>query len=160
MSRPAQVKSALAQLFVTIGCASAMIANISAQRAFDQDLALKTVQTFIAANERADLPRLMSAFADDATVFMPGEPAKRISGSAAIRDAFAALFAARRGPIVITPADIDVQMYGDLAIVTAHLVRPSTAPGTSRRTFVLRKIGDRWLIVHLHASNLQGNGSG
>jgi len=45
-------------------------------------------------------------------------------------------------------------MSGDVAIVTAHLVRPSTAPGTSRRTFVLRKTGDRWLIVHLHASNL------
>ena len=65
-----------------------------------------------------------------------------------------ATFTARRGPIAITPADIDAQMYGDVAIVTAHLVRPSTAPGTSRRTFVLRKTGDRWLIVHLHASNL------
>jgi len=45
-------------------------------------------------------------------------------------------------------------MLGDVAIVTAHLVRPATSPGTSRRTFVLRKIGDRWLIVHLHASNV------
>jgi ketosteroid isomerase-like protein len=103
---------------------------------------------------------MMTTFADDATVFMPGEPAKRLSGSAAIRDAFSALFAARRGPIVITPADVQVQMLGEIAIVTAHLVRPLTAPGTSRRTFVLRKIGDRWQIVHLHASNLQPTGPG
>jgi len=148
------------QLAVAIACAFVVVPNPAAQSLSDQDLALKTVQTFIAANERADLPLTMSTFADDATLFMPGEPAKRISGSAAIRDAFAALFAARRGPIVITPADINVQMYGDVAIVTAHLVRPPTAPGTSRRTFVLRKIGDRWLIAHLHASNLQSNGSG
>jgi len=148
------------QLVVWIACAFVAVVNTAAQSVSDQDLAIKTVQTFIAANERADLPLMMSTFADDATVFMPGEPAQRISGSAAIRDAFTALFAARRGPIVITPADINVQMYGDVAIVTAHLVRPSTAPGTSRRSFVLRKIGDRWLIVHLHASNLQGAGPG
>ena len=137
-----------------------VVAVAASQSRSDQDIAQKTVQTFIAANERADLPLLMSTFADDATVFMPGEPAKRLSGSAAIRDAFAALFAARRGPIVITPADIQMQMLGDVVIVTAHLVRPATSPGTSRRTFVLRKTGDRWLIVHLHASNLQSNRSG
>jgi ketosteroid isomerase-like protein len=142
------------QLIVTVACAFVVVVGTAAQSVSEQDLALKTVQTFIAANERADLPLMMTTFADDATVFMPGEPAKRLSGNAAIRDAFAALFTARRGPIVITPADIDAQMYGDVAIVTAHLVRPSTAPGTSRRTFVLRKTGDRWLIVHLHASNL------
>jgi ketosteroid isomerase-like protein len=142
------------QLIVTVACAFVVVVGTAAQSVSEQDLALKTVQTFIAANERADLPLMMTTFADDATVFMPGEPAKRLSGNAAIRDAFAALFSARRGPIVITPADIDAQMYGDVAIVTAHLVRPSTAPGTSRRTFVLRKTGDRWLIVHLHASNL------
>lgn len=147
------------QLVVTIACSFVVVLNTTAQSLSEQDLALKTVQTFIAANERADLPLMMSTFADDATIFMPGEPAKRISGSAAIRDAFAGLFAARRGPIVITAADVQVQLLDDIAIVTAHLVRPPTSPGTSRRTFVLRKTGDRWLIVHLHASNLQGNGS-
>ena len=148
------------ELVVATACVFVTVLNAVAQSRSDQDLALKTVQTFIAANERADLPLMMSTFADDATIFMPGEPAKRISGSAAIRDAFATLFAARRGPIVITPADTQVQMLGDIAIVTAHLVRPSTAPGTSRRTFVLRKTGDRWVFVHLHASNLQAAGSG
>jgi ketosteroid isomerase-like protein len=147
------------QLVVTIACSFVVVVNTTAQSLSEQDLALKTVQTFIAANERADLPLMMSTFADDATIFMPGEPAKRISGSAAIRDAFAGLFAARRGPIVITAADVQVQLLDDIANVTAHLVRPPTSPGTSRRTFVLRKTGDRWLIVHLHASNLQGNGS-
>ena len=152
-------RSVVRQLIVPIACAF-VVKGTAAQIPSEQDLALKTVQTFISANERADLPLMMTTFADDATVFMPGEPATRLSGSTAIRDAFAALFAARRGPIVITAADINVQMYGDVAIVTAHLARPATSPGTSRRSFVLRKIGDRWLIVHLHASNLQANGSG
>jgi uncharacterized protein (TIGR02246 family) len=142
------------QLFPTVACALMVIANTAAQRVSDQDLALETVKTFIAANERADLPLMMSTFADDATVFLPSEPTMRISGRAAIRDAFAALFAARQGPIVITHADITVQMYGDLAIVTAHLVRPPAAPGTSRRTFVLQRRGERWSIVHHHASNV------
>jgi uncharacterized protein (TIGR02246 family) len=118
-----------------------------------RDSALATVQTFIKANETRDLELIVSTFADDATVFFPGEPQTRVSGKENIRQAFAALFQQRAGTITIKPTDVAVQLFGDMAIVTAHLERPATAPGTSRRTFVVRRTGDRWLIVHHHASN-------
>ena len=118
-----------------------------------RDSALATVQTFIKANETRDLELTVSTFADDATVFFPGDPQTRVSGKENIRQVFAALFQQRTGVIAIKPTDVAVQLFGDMAIVTAHLERPATAPGTSRRTFVVRRTGDRWLIVHLHASN-------
>jgi uncharacterized protein (TIGR02246 family) len=136
-------------------CAVAMIGRTAAGTAADRTTAVATVNTFITAMEQADLALMMTTFADEATVFMPGEPTSRLDGKTAIHDAFAKLLAVRTGPIVIKPADVAVQALGDVAIVTAHLVRPPTAPGTSRRTFVLRRDGDRWLIVHLHASNIQ-----
>lgn len=44
-----------------------------------------------------------------------------------------------------------VQTSGDFALVTFQIVRPSTA----RRTFVLKRVGGRWLITHMHASNFR-----
>jgi len=144
------MRTPLVALLLTMTIASTM----PAQTTGDRHAAMSAVDTFITANERGDLSLLMSTFADDATVFMPAEPASRLAGKTAIQDAFAKLFAMRNGPIVIRPVDVTVQSLGDVAIVTAHLVRPPTAPGTGRRTFVLRRDGGRWLIVHLHASNM------
>jgi len=127
---------------------------LSAQNDAASDGALATVQRFIKANETRDLELIVSTFADDATVFFPGGPQTRVSGKENIRRAFAALFQQRTGVITITPRDVAVQLFGDVAIVTAHLERPAGAPGTARRTFVLRRIGGGWLIVHHHASNV------
>jgi hypothetical protein len=44
-----------------------------------------------------------------------------------------------------------VQTSGDLALVTFQIPGGSTA----RRTFVFRRIGGRWLITHMHASNFR-----
>jgi hypothetical protein len=44
-----------------------------------------------------------------------------------------------------------VETSGDLALVTFQVPGGSTA----RRTFVLRRIGGRWLIAHMHASNFR-----
>ena len=130
----------------------------AAAKTADQTQPLATVQTFIKANTSGDLDLIVSTFAEDATVFFPSDPPERVSGRARIREAFAVLLKRRSagaGP-VIKPTDVDVQVMGNTAIVTAHLDRPSTAaPGTSRRSFVLRREGERWLIVHHHASNLQ-----
>lgn len=130
------------------------VSGVSAQSDSGRDGPLATVQTFIKANETRDLELIVSTFADDATVFFPGEPQTRVTGKENIRHVFAALFQQRAGVISIKPTDVVVQLFGDIAIVTAHLERPATAPGTSRRTFVLRRTGDRWLIVHHHASNM------
>ena len=97
--------------------------NTSAQTGAAREAATATVQTFITANENRDLEKIVSTFADDATVFFPGEPSARVSGKESIRQVFAALFKQRAGAITIKPTDIAVQLFGDTAIVTAHLER-------------------------------------
>lgn len=147
-------RTRMAVLFVILAtCGSA-----ASQGSTPQDDALATVQAFVRANETADLALIAGTFDDGATVFFPGERPQRASGKAEIRAVFAALFKQRKGPITITPRDVVVQLLGDVAIVTAHLgtlpALPVQAPTAfARRTFVLRRIDDQWLIVHLHASN-------
>ena len=85
--------------------------------------------------------------------FFSGGRAQRASGKSEIRQVFAELFKQRSGPITITPRDVNVQLFGDVAIVTAHLRALPTSPVREptvfpRRTFVLRRVGGgRWLIV-------------
>jgi ketosteroid isomerase-like protein len=126
---------------------------------------METVQTFVRANESANLELIVATFDDTATVFFPSVQAHRATGKAEIREVFAELFRLRTGPITITPRDVNVQVLDEVAIVTAHLnalpTLPISEPVTfSRRTFVLRKVGERWLIVHLHASNYLISGTG
>ena len=120
--------------------------------------AIETVKEFVAANELADLARILDTFDDEATVFFPGGQPQRASGKAEIRAAFAQIFKRRTGPISITVRDIEVQSFDDVVVVTAHLAALPSAPALEptvfpRRTFVLRRAGERWLIVHHHASN-------
>ena len=147
------MRMAVASLFVLVSMTPSL-----AQSTTSRDRVMETVQTFIRANETANLELIVGTFDDAATVFFPGGQAQRANGKVEIREAFATLFKPRTGAITITPRDVSVQMFGDLAIVTAHLsdlpTTPIREPMTfSRRTFVLRQVGDRWLIVHLHASN-------
>lgn len=134
---------------------------VHAQTTADEERALATVRTFIQANETANLDLIVSTFAEEATAFMPGGDAPyRLTGKPQIRAGFAALFKGRTGPITITPAAVNAQMFGDMAIVTAHLRPIPPTPITerisfARRTFVVRRVSDTWLIVHLHASNFQ-----
>lgn len=138
---------------------TAGLAEASGMQSVGPEDPTDTVHTFVRANEAADLERTLSTFADDATVFMPGQPPERTSGTAAIREAFRRTYAQRKGAIAITLTDVHVQRVGETAIVTAHLraTPPGAAAGSpmvARRTFVLRRAGSRWLIVHLHASAL------
>ena len=126
-----------------------------------QSGAVETVLTFVRALEAADLDRLLGTFDEKATVFMPiAAPASRLSGRAQIRQAFDTLFKRAGATGAITPRDISVQEFGDTAIVTMHLRDIPALPIQEpvifpRRTFILRRTRNRWLIVHLHASNLQ-----
>jgi len=147
------MRMVVAALFVLLSMTPSL-----AQGTTSRDRAMETVQTFIRANETANLELIVGTFDDAATVFFPGGQAQRANGKGEIRAGFAGLFKQRTGAITITPRDVSIQMFGDLAIVTAHLsdlpTTPPREPMTfSRRTFVLRQVGERWLIVHLHASN-------
>jgi hypothetical protein len=52
----------------------------------------------------------------------------------------------------LVPVGTKVQLLGSVAAVTFHFAGDEMV---SRRTLVLQKSSGKWLIVHLHASNLQ-----
>jgi uncharacterized protein (TIGR02246 family) len=146
------MKTAVAAL-----CALLSVTPVLAQGTTPRDRILETVQTFVRANETGNLELILGTFDDAATVFFPNGQAQRADGKAEIRAFFAQAFRQRTGPISITPRNVNIQLFDDFAVVTAHLgdlpTTPIREPITfARRTFVLRRIGDRWLIVHLHAS--------
>lgn len=148
-------RTAIATLIVIIATHGIGLSQAKTPR----DDALATVQTFVRANETANLDLIVSTFDERATVFFPGGRPQRASGKGEIREVFAELFKQRKGPITITPRDVSVQLFGDVAIVTAHLralpATPIREPTVfPRRTFVLRRVDGRWLIVHHHASNI------
>jgi ketosteroid isomerase-like protein len=112
-----------------------------------------TAAALVRAIEAADVGRVMETFAEDATVFMPGgRMLTRLDGKAQIHQAFESLFrSAPAGSIGrIAPRDQNVQTLGEIAIVTFHLGDARLG----RRTLVLRRSDGKWLIVHLHASNV------
>jgi uncharacterized protein (TIGR02246 family) len=134
------------------------LAALSAQSVPQDDGAAATVQTFVRANGTANLDLILRTFDEAATVFFPGDRPQRASGKPEIRNIFSELFKQRKGPITITPRDVEVQSFGDMVVVTAHLTSLPSGPVLEptvfpRRTFVLRRVDGRWLIVHHHASN-------
>jgi ketosteroid isomerase-like protein len=114
------------------------------------------VAEFVNALNALDAERLGRTFAEDITTFFPGLPfpAARIEGRANVQGAFSQLFVQlrQRGArsVNLQPRAPDVQLYGDVAIATFHLVGQQQEVG--RRTLVLRRTGGRWLVVHMHGS--------
>ena len=116
------------------------------------------VAEFIAALNAFDRDRIARAFADDATLFFPGAPfpAARVDGKAQVAAAFGRFFEALRARGLrqgnVAPRGLQIQLYGDVAIASFHL---AGGQEIGRRTLVLRRIGGRWLIVHMHGSSLR-----
>jgi uncharacterized protein (TIGR02246 family) len=115
---------------------------------------------FLRAFENLDMQQFIACFADDATVFFPmPEQPERVQGKQAIQQRFERVFVsirstARSGPPFhhLTPEDLSIQlMPGETAVVSFHLRNEERI---ARRTFVLTKTNGKWLIVHLHASNV------
>ena len=110
---------------------------------------------FIGAFNALDRARFDPLFADDATLFFPGGPfeVRRVEGKTAVLGWFGKFFdvaRTRSGKLNIQPADLKVQDYGSVAVVTFHL---NGADNVGRRTLILRKDKNAWKIVHLHASS-------
>ncbi len=116
------------------------------------------VAEFIAALNAFDRDRIARAFADDATLFFPGAPfpAARVDGNVQVAAAFGRFFEALRARGLrqgnVAPRDLQIQLYGDVAIASFHL---AGGQEIGRRTLVLRRTGGRWLIVHMHGSSLR-----
>lgn len=113
------------------------------------------VAEFVNALNAFDAERLGRSFAEDITAFFPGLPfpAARIEGRANVQSAFSQLFAQLRQRGTrggnLQPRGQSVQLYGDVAVATFHLVGQQDV---GRRTLVLRRVAGRWLIVHMHSS--------
>ena len=114
--------------------------------------------SFLTAFDNLDLDLFCAAIAQDATMFMPfANVPNRLNGIAEIRDAFEPFFDQERcnsdGPpyLNLQPQNFEIQMIGFPALVTFHLNRPTHF---SRRSIVFEKRQKKWLLVHLHASNL------
>lgn len=110
---------------------------------------------FVSAFNALDRDRFDPLFAEDVTLFFPSAPfeMRRVTGKAETLAWFGKFFDAvrkRSGKLNIQPADLHVQDYGDMAIITFHL---GNGEDIGRRTLVLRKKAGAWKIVHLHASS-------
>ncbi len=113
-----------------------------------------TLNRFNAAFSKLDLDGMMMCFANDATAFFPiAHRTTFLDGKEEIGEAFANVIskirAAGLNGIRLDLEDVKVQRFGDAAIATFHI----RDGDLSRRTLVLRRSHDEWLIQHLHASN-------
>jgi ketosteroid isomerase-like protein len=112
----------------------------------------QAVDAFSAALDRGDA-NIAELFAEEATVFFPiNNQPLRANGRAEIATAFAALFGPNYRGGLPKPENLRVQEFGETAVVTFQFINPNV---TSRRTIVLRREAGRWLIVHLHGSNIR-----
>src|SRR5262245_43993903 len=138
-----------------------------AASASTQDLAQRERQVrqatdqFLRAFEDLDMQRFMQCFTEDANVFFPvPESPNRFDGREAIQRHFEQVFAAicqssasSTPPFHhLVPEHLQVQLVGDTAAVVTFQM--TNTERVARRTLVLQKRGDKWLIAHLHASNV------
>ena len=142
-------------LFVAAGCAT------SSGRATSTDFepAVKAAMAnFMDALNALDVERMDAAFTDDVTAFVPTAQADEVVGRAAVTRIFR-VFADRTRlstpRLNLVPEDEQIAASPTLAVVTFQ-IRDRAPPITHRRTFVFRRVGDRWLISHFHASDLPG----
>jgi non-heme chloroperoxidase len=124
----------------------------------DSAAVMETLERFLLSFGNLEWEAFRGHFHDQATAFhpLPTSP-RRNDGRPELEATFHGFFEAVRartpGPpfLQLDPLDLRVQMLGDVAIATFHLATPDPSV-LGRRTVVLRREGDRWLIVHLHAS--------
>jgi ketosteroid isomerase-like protein len=136
-----------------------LFAPFATSEGFSQDAGdeiEQVIKNFLVPFSSGKVSEFMEYFADDATVFFPGSalpsspwPKMRVQGKNNIAREFEAVLKGVGAGIpggMIQPQNLLVQRFDDTAIATFHL------GGGGRRTFVLRRIGSQWKIVHLHAS--------
>jgi ketosteroid isomerase-like protein len=110
---------------------------------------------FMEALNALDPDAIAATLAPDVTAFFPSAKPERVEGKDAVDEVFRAFCEESRKTAVrtnIVPEAMTVSRSGELAVVSFQVVHPAVV---SRRTFVFRRDGEKWLIVHLHASNIR-----
>jgi len=120
---------------------------------------IQAMNTFVDAFSNLKWEKFTDCWAEEATAFFP--PSARFPYRAGNKQEVLHIFQnvfenARKKKssppyIIIEPLDMRIQMAGTTAIVTFTLDDPDLL---GRRTLVLKKEGDKWLIIHLHASGI------
>ena len=117
----------------------------------------ETLAAFLDAFNNLETDRFLSYFAPDANAFHPMAAfPRRLEGEELFeswRQIHSGFRSSRPGPpyLAITPLDLDVRRFGEIATATFHVSSPGVPAG--RRTIVLRQAGAEWKIVHMHASS-------
>jgi ketosteroid isomerase-like protein len=128
------------------------LASCATVRTNDEAAVRAAMGDFMDALNNLDAERISATFAEDATAFFPVAQPQRANGRAEIDAVFRRYVEGAKGQKTnLAPHDMTIETSGDLALVTFQLPGGSTA----RRTFVFRRIGGRWLITHMHASNFR-----
>jgi ketosteroid isomerase-like protein len=117
----------------------------------------RVIRDFLVAFSNRDFAVFVPYFSEDATVFFPpstAAPLGRVQGRSEIARTFKTIFDAYpprtgRQPTPIAPQDLLIQELDGHAVVTFQL---GSETARQRRTFVLKRTGDEWKIVHLHGS--------
>ena len=121
----------------------------------------RVVRDFLVPFSNRDVAAFGRYFSEDATVFFPpskAAPPGRVQGRSEIERTFKMIFDAYpprsdRPATPISPQDLLIQELDGHAVVTFQL---GSETARQRRTFVLKRIGDEWKIVHLHGSAAGG----
>lgn len=117
----------------------------------------RVIGDFLVAFSNRDFAVFVPYFSEDATVFFPpstAAPLGRVQGRSEIERTFKMIFDAypprpNRPPTPIAPQDLLIQEVDGHAVVTFQL---GSETARQRRTFVLRRVGQEWKIVHMHGS--------
>lgn len=131
----------------------------------------EAIARFIGDFNNLEMTKVASHFADDATMFPRVVMADTGTTGVVLADycredgpgpfqsmeKFATdLRAKTAGPpyMSLKPSDINIQLFGETAVVTFHL---KDTQRLARRTIVFVKQDNNWKIIHLHASNVQAS---
>jgi len=143
-------------MLITFGCQAQ---NGISQKNADSTTVVKQLNEFIHAFEDLDFDRFQTFFANDVTVFFPPSAMAphRVQGKEKAMAVFKTFFQKVKekkshAPYLdITPKKLQIAFFQEIAIVTFELDDPDSI---GRRTIILRKTKGEYLIVHLHASNI------
>jgi len=142
-------------LFVTASCASA--SGRAPSTDFEPAVRAAMVN-FMDALNALDVERMDAAFTDDVTAFVPIAQADEAVGRAEVTRIFRVFVDKTRlstPRLNLVPENERFTISPVLAVVEFQ-IHDKAPPVTHRRTFVFRRVGDRWLISHFHASDLPG----
>jgi ketosteroid isomerase-like protein len=127
-----------------------------------KEAVMQALRRFLTAYEYLDFAGLTRCFVQDeeVSIIFPGSTRLVIyRGWPSVLAAWQAVFhdekmkSENSSRIKLVPGDLSVQIFGDTAIAT-FLVNSSPPDIVHRRTIVFVRREDRWLIVHLHGSNI------